>query len=86
MSVRNRGVQARLVDELTIKLVVVDRQSALFAMPDLTSESVFPTNLVVEHPGFVAMQVRAFEAVWDGAESLSRRSESDQRIGHGTRP
>lgn len=66
----NAGVQARAVDELPVKLVAVDRQSVLFAMPDPASESAFLTNLVVEHPGFVAMQVRAFEMVWDSAEPL----------------
>lgn len=64
------GVKARVVDELPIKLVIVDRESVLFAMPDPFSDSAFPTNLVVEHPGFVAMQVHGFEAVWNNAEPL----------------
>lgn len=83
------GVRARVVDELPIKLVVVDRRSVLCAMPDpVASESAFPTNLVVEHPGFVALQVRAFEAVWDSAEPIELWSVdggTDGALGEGRR-
>lgn len=65
------GVQARVVDELPIKLVVVDRSSVLFAMPaPMPANASFPSNLVVEHPGFVALQARAFDQVWNEARPL----------------
>lgn len=78
------GLQARVVDELPVKLAVVDKSSVLFAMPEpMALEEEFPTNLLVEHPGFVAMQARAFQQVWDEARPLrvERHARADASAG-----
>lgn len=59
------GVEARLVDGLPLKLAVVDRSVALLAMADPVVPDIgFPTTLLVEHPGFAALQADAFEQRW----------------------
>ncbi|HUP70376.1 MAG TPA: helix-turn-helix domain-containing protein [Acidimicrobiales bacterium] len=59
------GVEARVVDELPIKLSVFDSVSALVALPDppLPGAS-YPTMTLVEHPGYAGVMVRAFESYW----------------------
>ncbi len=65
------GVQARLVTTLPLKLAVADRSSALLAMSDpVLPEIGFPVTLLVEHPGYAALQALAFEALWDQAAPL----------------
>lgn len=60
------GVEGRLVDELPIKLALVDRRVALLALLDpVAAEIGFPTNLLIEHPGFASIQAEAFERLWD---------------------
>lgn len=65
------GVEGALVDDLPIKLAIADRRTALLAMTDpaLPGEG-FPTTLLVEHPGFAALQADAFEFVWASARPL----------------
>lgn len=72
MAVYHRaGVEARLVRELPIKLAVADRSVALLAMTDpVLPEEGFPTTLLVEHPGFAALQADAFEERWRTAQPL----------------
>jgi hypothetical protein len=53
------------VDELPLKLAVVDRKVALLAMADpVLPEIGFPTTLLVEHPGYASLQADAFEQRW----------------------
>jgi sugar-specific transcriptional regulator TrmB len=64
-SYHQAGVEARLVDELPLKLAVVDRKVALLAMADpVLPEIGFPTTLLVEHPGYASLQADAFEQRW----------------------
>lgn len=64
------GVEARLADELPIKLVVVDRQSVLVSMPDAVGAG-YPTTLLIEHPGYATIQADAFERRWEAARPIS---------------
>lgn len=65
------GVEARLAEDLPIKLTVVDRRVTLIVMTDPVSvESGYPTTLHVEHPGFSAVQADAFEQRWAAARPL----------------
>ena len=62
------GVEARLVDDMPLKLVVVDHREALVAMADpVGADSGYPTTLHVEHPGYAALHANAFEQCWTGA-------------------
>lgn len=70
------GVQARLADELPIKVVVVDRQIALVNMADPVLPGGYPTTLLVEHPGFAAFAAKGFEMYWASARSIPEEAPS----------
>lgn len=60
------GVDGRVVDDLPLKLVVIDRKQALLVMADPGQPEVgFPTALCVDHPGFAGLQADAFERRWE---------------------
>lgn len=75
------GVQARLVDDLPIKLAIADRSVALLAMTDPVMPEVgFPTTLLVQHPGFACLQADAFEQRWATGKQLDPADDgSDDR-------
>lgn len=60
------GAQARVVDELPIKLAVFDRKRALFTLPDFQSDEGAPATMLVAHPQFGEGHAIAFEALWSG--------------------
>jgi hypothetical protein len=63
------GTEARVLEDLPMKLAIFDRQIALFALSDPVPTDVgFPTALLVEHAGFAAMQARAFDDLWSTAD------------------
>lgn len=65
------GVKGGLVDSLPVKLAISDRRAALVSMTDpVLPEVGFPTTLLVQHPGFAALQAEAFERLWEQAEML----------------
>ncbi|MGH3675399.1 MAG: TrmB family transcriptional regulator [Mycobacterium sp.] len=65
------GVDGRLVEDLPLKLAVVDRQVALLAMADPVQPDIgFPTTLLVEHPGYAGLQADAFEQRWASASPI----------------
>ncbi|MGH9152710.1 MAG: TrmB family transcriptional regulator [Acidimicrobiales bacterium] len=67
------GVEGRVVDELPIKLLVVDRQVALLAIDDPTvHDSGFPVTMLVEQSGFANAQAAAFEHYWLSGRPLPR--------------
>lgn len=80
MAVYHRaGVEARLVDDLPLKLAIVDRKVALLAMADpVLPEIGFPTTLLVEHPGYAALQADAFEARWSTATPVETPTEPQE--------
>ena len=66
------GVQARLTDHLPVKLVVVDRRTALVGMTNpVAPEASYPTHMLVEHPGYSAIQAAAFDQLWAAARPLT---------------
>lgn len=62
------GEQARVVDSLPLKLVLVDRRVALFTMDDPVAASPGLTIMIVEHPALAELLRLAFERVWEGAD------------------
>lgn len=69
------GVQARVVDELPMKLAIVDRRTALVSMADPRGDSAaYPNNLFVEHAGFAAAQAVVFEHYWGDARPYDNSS------------
>lgn len=76
------GVEPRVVDELPIKLAVADQARVLLAMADPISPEIgFPTNLLVEHPGFAGFAVAAFEQLWASATRYEQFVESVHPLG-----
>jgi HTH-type transcriptional regulator, sugar sensing transcriptional regulator len=68
------GEQARVVDELPLKLAIIDRRIAMFSLKDPVAGSDGLTILVVEHPALAALLEIAFDAVWESGEELRARS------------
>lgn len=68
------GVQARVVPDLPMKLVVVDASVALLAMVD-PGGGDYPTTLHIEHPGFAATQELMFDCLWEGARPYEPGAE-----------
>jgi HTH-type transcriptional regulator, sugar sensing transcriptional regulator len=64
------GEQARVVDELPLKLVLIDERVALFTMEDPIAGATNLTIMTVEHPGHARLLKLAFERVWDRAEEF----------------
>jgi len=52
------------VDELPLKLVLIDERVALFTMDDPVAGGGPLTIMVVEHPGLARLLKLAFESVW----------------------
>ena len=72
------GEQARVVEELPLKLVIIDEAIVMFGMQDPVSSGRDLTIMVVEHPSLARILKTAFEATWtegltlDDAERLAR--------------
>jgi sugar-specific transcriptional regulator TrmB len=62
------GEQARVVDELPLKLVVIDERVALFTMEDPVAGSANLTIMIVEHPALALALKLAFEHEWARGE------------------
>ena len=58
------GEDARVVDRLPLKLVLIDERVALFTLEDPVARSEGLTIMIVEHPALAGLLKLAFEAVW----------------------
>jgi hypothetical protein len=62
---REAGAEGRMVDELPVKLLVVDRRVVIIAMDDEnTVDATFPITMLIEHGGYASVQAEAFERIW----------------------
>lgn len=74
------GVEGRVVDSLPVSMAVFDQEVALVVMDDpAAAESGFPTQVHVEHAGFAALCVNAFELQWATARPYDP-ARSDERV------
>jgi sugar-specific transcriptional regulator TrmB len=62
------GEQARVVDELPLKLVIIDERVSLFTMQDPVSGANDLTIMIVEHQGLARLLKLAFEYAWEQGE------------------
>jgi sugar-specific transcriptional regulator TrmB len=73
------GEQARFVEELPLKLVIIDETIVMFGMEDPVAGSAELTIVLVEHPALATVLKLAFDTVWDGGLTLdeleARRSQ-----------
>ena len=65
------GEQARIVDELPLKLVLIDERIALFTLEDPVAAEPELTIVIVEHAAWASLLKIAFEAVWARAEPFA---------------
>ena len=68
------GVRGRLVEHLPVKLVVVDRRSAILGTTHPTLEG-YPTILLIDHPGVADVLADAFEHRWSKGRPYERPTE-----------
>ena len=64
------GERARVVDELPLKLVVIDERVSLFTMDPVAGANDL-TIMLVEHPGFARLLKLAFEQVWQRGDEFA---------------
>ena len=64
------GEQARVVDELPLKLVLVDERVAMFTMEDPVAGASNLTIVIVQHTSLAKVLKAAFEYVWASAEAF----------------
>jgi sugar-specific transcriptional regulator TrmB len=62
------GEEARVVEALPMKLVVIDDRVAMFTLEDPVARSDGLTIMIVEHPSLARLLKGAFEAVWVSGE------------------
>jgi len=74
-----RGEQARFVDELPLKLVIVDEITVLFALEAPLAGRTELTIMVIENPQLAKTLKFAFEAVWSKGETFE---EACERMGY----
>lgn len=70
-----RGEQARFVDYLPMKLVIVDERIVLFAMEDPLAGRTELTIMAIENPGLALTLKLAFEAAWARGDSFEAACE-----------
>jgi sugar-specific transcriptional regulator TrmB len=59
------GEEARFVEELPLKLVIIDEKIVMFGMQDPVAEGSELTMVVVEHPSLAQTLKIAFSTVWN---------------------
>ena len=69
------GEEARFVEDLPLKLVIIDEQIVMFGIEDPVAGSSILTMIVVDHPSLARLLKIAFEAVWATGLSFDEASE-----------
>lgn len=65
------GMQARVVDLLPVKLLVVDRRALLLSLDNpLPHVEALGVTQVIEHPGLASMMAQQFDQLWVTARPL----------------
>ena len=71
-AVLDAGEQARFVEELPMRLGIVDQRTVLIAMPDPIAGRNDVTTLVIEHPHLARTLKIGFESVWARGVTFSQ--------------
>jgi hypothetical protein len=66
------GEQARIVDQVPMKLCLVDSAFVLFSLIDPVAGALTSTNIVIEHPDMAATFRLAFDALWETGEPFEK--------------
>ena len=73
------GEQARFVDQLPLKLVIIDEAIVMFGMEDPVVDSDALTIVIIEHPSLAHLLKLAFDATWDAGLSFEAARHRYQR-------
>ena len=76
------GEESRFVDDLPLKLVIIDETIVMFGMQDPVGSGRDLTIMVVEHPSLARVLKAAFESYWDRGltlEQAERTRKASQR-------
>jgi sugar-specific transcriptional regulator TrmB len=76
------GEEARFVDDVPLKLVIIDEAIVMFGMQDPVAGTSELTIMVVEHPALASTLKLSFEAVW--ARGLTFEQAYDLRVNRRT--
>ncbi|MBV9790629.1 MAG: TrmB family transcriptional regulator [Chloroflexi bacterium] len=77
------GEEARFVEHLPLKLVIVDEEIVMFAMEDPIAGRTDLTILVIEHKQLAKLVKIAFETLWSRGESFEAAcSRLEQSVGN----
>ncbi|HEY2326891.1 MAG TPA: helix-turn-helix domain-containing protein [Gaiellaceae bacterium] len=77
------GEEARFVEQLPLKLVIIDELMVMFGMEDPVAGAAELTIVVVEHPALAKILKIAFEAVWSTGLTID---ELEKQRAAGTKP
>lgn len=80
------GEEARFVDELPLKLAIIDEAIVLFGMQDPVAGSEDLTIMVVEHPALAQTLKLAFNRVWESGLDYDAAYERRMSIGGAVDP
>jgi sugar-specific transcriptional regulator TrmB len=72
------GEEARFVDQVPLKLVIIDEAIVMFGMQDPVGGASELTIMVVEHPALASTLKLAFQSVWD--DGLTFEEAFDRRV------
>jgi sugar-specific transcriptional regulator TrmB len=73
------GEGARFVEELPLKLVIIDETIVMFGMQDPVGHGRDLTIMVVEHPSLAIVLKDAFEAVWERGMTIDEAEAHQSR-------
>ncbi|HEY0604677.1 MAG TPA: helix-turn-helix domain-containing protein [Herpetosiphonaceae bacterium] len=77
------GEEARFIEHLPLKLVIVDEEIVMFAMEDPIAGRTDLTILVIEHKQLAQLVKIAFETLWGRGESFAAAcARLEQSVGH----
>jgi sugar-specific transcriptional regulator TrmB len=66
------GEEARFVETLPLKLVIIDETIVMFGMQDPVGSGSDLTIMVVEHPSLAQLLKTSFEATWDRGMTIEQ--------------
>ena len=75
----NAGEDARVAQEVPMKLCLADGRRALFSLTDPIAGGLTSTNILVEHVALAETLRTAFEAVWAVSEPFAQAMERHTR-------
>ena len=69
------GEEARFVEQLPLKLVIIDESIVMFGMEDPVAGVAELTMVVIEHPALARLLKVAFETVWGQGLTIDELAE-----------